>query len=231
MFYTNTFKPTIFTFIIEIVTDFVRLFGFGYQHVIAINPSDSVLLILDAVDIYSDILGTKTISNINKLVKYANDNKVPIMYTVWSRTKQNRIDDYINYKNHWSYFIPERTHIIKEVMPPSGLHDCTIFNTINTDAFMPGLDSKNATAISPLHEIMGTRNTLVVCGTWTESCVINTVRSAAQLNKKVVVVKGSCASYSKLTGNISLVTCNKLYADVCKNIKFVADMKVGALKK
>ena len=101
----------------------------------------------------------------------------------WNRVRPADARDAIAKKGHWTFYIPtqEQSEILSELHVPSSAQEVHVQHTnlfMHHDAW---------TVPDAAH--------LVVCGSWTESCVINTTRAALDLNHAVTVVANACAGH------------------------------------
>ena len=209
-----SYKPSRMESWKEYLLDWCKYFGFFYKKQIWLNSENSTILILDAIEIYSDLFKTNNINAINKLLDDAKLHNIPVVYTNWIR-RRNLINDQINKIGHWSEFVPEQSKILHELPKPIN----TIY-TIYTDAFAESWDKQNNKKIeNQLIHLLGTRKNLIICGSWTEACVLNTARSAANKNINPVILKPGTVGHSSSAKN-ALISIDKLYGYVTHDIQF-----------
>lgn len=159
-----------------------------------------VVVIMDPIDAYKDLYSCTDISNINRLIEYANKKDVPVIITRWIRIKPEKPLDEIDIKGHWSCFIPEKqSGIIKDIENEHHI----VIPVKHTNAFMH----------SEFSEIISEKKHVILAGCWLESCIINTARTAIDMNHKVSVVS-NCSTGHFPFKYISLFDIQMVYGKI-----------------
>ena len=60
---------------------------------------------------------------------------------------------------------------------------------------------------------------LVLCGMWSESCVVNTARAAADANHEVLVFSPCCAGHRPVCW-LAMLKIQQLYGEVVHRLRF-----------
>ena len=148
-------------------------------------PKNSALVILDAIEAYRPLFSTNTIAKIQTLIDAAEAMSIPIVMTQWVRVRPTtQASDSIDHKGHWTFYIPSRSQalILKELRVPQNVQKVKV---TYTNLFM---QRDNWSVPNDAH--------LVICGSWTESCVINTTRAALDHGHDVTVVSNACGGHA-----------------------------------
>lgn len=147
-------------------------------------PENSALIILDAIEAYRSLYSEQIIANMQTLIDAASKMALPIVMTRWVRVRPGtEMSDSIDCKGHWAFYIPNRRQasILKELRVPDHVQKVSV---VHTNLFMER-DSW----------FVHRGSHLVICGGWTESCVINTTRAALDNNHRVTVVSNACGGH------------------------------------
>lgn len=160
-----------------------------------------VLVVLDAIHAYATLFSSEHLRQLNLLVDSARANRIPIVFTRWSRTDA-RLGDAVDKKGHWTDYVPS-----SELILPCRQED-TVADVVYTNAFT-----------SPkVTDVTGGRRRLVLAGGWLESCVIDTARSSQPLGFDVtVVVKPATVGHWGVR-TLSLLKLQALYATVVSHM-------------
>ena len=210
-----TYKPSIFEEWKEYLGDWVKYFGYGYENSKKLTAENTIILVLDPLEIYRNLFKKQNIDSITNLIKYAEKFKIPIVYTNWVRTR-DLVNDQINKKGHWSEFVPDYSSFLHEL--PNSINT---IHTIHTDAFAKSWDLKHNKYIEgKLINIIGNRKNIVICGSWTEACVLTTARSAAHKNLNPIIYKPGTVGHGRASRN-AFIMIDKLYGYVVNGISFV----------
>lgn len=146
-------------------------------------PPNAALVVLDAIEAYRSMYTPQTVRNIQRLIDAAKTQRIPIIMSRWTRLRTENDRDAIDRKGHWSFYVPsqEQSQILTELRVPSFAQEVLVEHTnlfVHRDAW---------SVPEGAH--------LVVCGSWTESCVMNTTRAALDLNHSVTVVPNACTGH------------------------------------
>tara|TARA_B100001769_G_C21890769_1_gene481303 strand:+ start:63 stop:647 length:585 start_codon:yes stop_codon:yes gene_type:complete len=159
----------------------------------------SVVIIMDPIEAYSNLYSTKHIRNINKLITYATKNDVPVIFTRWIRTKEPIVGDKIDEKGHWTFYVPNNeTNIVKEIH-----QNGTIIEVKHTNAFMH----------EDFKELVKNKDNIILAGAWLESCILNTTRCALDCNMSVSVVRNASTGHFPLN-YISMFDIQSVYGTI-----------------
>tara|TARA_B100000945_G_scaffold318787_1_gene324401 strand:- start:1462 stop:2061 length:600 start_codon:yes stop_codon:yes gene_type:complete len=195
--------PNIYELVKEFCVTILHTFLYHKQ---VYFQENSILVILDPITAYRNLYNKKDINNLCKLIINAKKKEIPIVLTRWIRTKPETASDAIEKKGHWSFFVPNKyqTQIIDEIInETSDYQNVYTVNVKNTNAFMS--EKFKSQTEDKKH--------IIIAGCWTESCVLNTARSALDFNKQVSVVKNCCVGHF-IKHHISLFTIQLLYGDI-----------------
>ncbi len=199
----------------EYLGDWIKYFGYGYENTKKVTAENTIILVLDPLEIYRNLFNKQNIDSITNLVLYAEKFKIPVVYTNWVRTR-GLVNDQMDRKGHWSEFVPGYSSILSELPRVNN-----IIHTIHTDAFATSWDLKKKTNIdNELKRIIGNRKNIVICGSWTEACVLTTARSAAHKNLNPIVYKPGTVGHGRASSNAFLMI-DKLYGYVVNGISFL----------
>ena len=164
----------------------------------------SALIILDAIEAYRPLFSAQTIANIQSLIDAAEAMKIPIVFTQWVRVPPSTgLSDSIDKKGHWTFYIPSRSQamILKELRVPRSAQKIKV---AYTNLFM-----------QREHWSVPNNAHLVICGSWTESCVINTTRAALDHGHDITVVKNACGGHAPASF-LALYSIQLCYGQVCQ---------------
>ena len=210
-----SYKPSYVDQWKEYFMDWFKYFGFFFKPQMYLNSENSLVLVLDAIESYRNLFNNTNIQSINTLISNAELYSVPIVYTNWIRTK-NLLDDQINKIGHWSEFISNESTILKEL--PQNKR--TMY-TIYTDAFANTWDKEKKTMKrNELINFIGNRKNIIICGSWTEACVLTTARSAAMKDLNPIILKPATVGHGKASKN-SFILIDKLYGHVTNDVSFL----------
>lgn len=167
-------------------------------------PPNAVFLVLDAIEPYESLWTEKKTLALASMLSGARATGHTVLFTKWVRVRGDP-DDVLNRKGHWSMMLPSKdARLIKGLHAPSD----QIIPVVNTNAM------KNEAVC----ETVG-KNPIVLCGMWTESCIVNTARAAADDNISVTVVSSCCGGHVPVSW-LGLWTLQQLYADVVHALAF-----------
>ena len=168
-------------------------------------PQECALIVLDAIEAYRPLYSDTMIANMQKLLNEAEHLGIPIIMSQWVRTRPAALQpsDAIDDKGYWSFYIPDRRQsaILRELRVPSS---AKTIDVSYTNLFMHRDDWS-----------VPERSHLILCGGWTESCVINTARAALDHGHPVTVVSNACAGHAPMS-LLALYSVQLAYGRVCK---------------
>lgn len=163
------------------------------------------LVVLDPIEAYRHLFDAASLRAMRHLIVSAKMKGNPVVVTRWVRTRGD--GDAVDLKGHWSFFVDgEDTSLMHEIA--SVLDECdTIVETKFTNAF-----SNEAFA-----KVVGKPSTMVICGCWTESCVVNTARAALDRDSRVIVSSDATAGHG-VSAFVSKMIVQLYYGLVCRII-------------
>lgn len=150
-------------------------------------PDKAVLVVLDVIDAYRSLFDDNSFLALNRIVEKAVQEGVRIVFTRWVRTRPEISTialDATDRKAHWSNYVPEgQSELIKDrVLVPD---TAEILPVRHTNLFMH----------ESFRNSLDNRSHLVICGSWTESCVLNTTKAAVDHGHDVTVTSDACAGH------------------------------------
>lgn len=150
-------------------------------------PDDSVLLVLDVVEPYKYLWSSRQTAALWQLIAVARSRKCRVVFTRWTRTSTYPDDALTAKGSHWTYQLPNKdSALIEGFRDQEEVVDVTATNALQHISLKPS-------------------QPLIICGMWTESCVINTARAAVEDNHAVYVCRTACAGHL-------LINCYALWA-------------------
>ena len=166
-------------------------------------PERAALVVLDPIEAYRGLYSAQAIANVQRLIDGAFAMGVPIVVSQWTRVRPvaPAQDDAIDRKGHWTFYIPsrEQSALLRELRVPDGVQKVCVRHT---NLFM---ERASWSVPAGCH--------LVLCGSWTESCVINTARAALDHGHGVTVVSNACAGHVP-SALLALYSIQLAYGDV-----------------
>lgn len=212
------YLPSLWSRLVELFIAFVRV----------IDPPSlppdwhrgSVLVVLDPIEAYDTLFARPTRRRICSLIREARENDVPVVVTRWDRYRPTTHDkmDAIDRKGHWSFYIARgTTYLLRSISSAlrsdanstsSSEYNVQVVPVKHTNAFA------NSSFVEAFERLEGV-DRVILAGSWTESCVINTARAALDRDKDVMVVKSACAGHQP-TSFLSLITMQVHYGQVYK---------------
>lgn len=171
---------------------------------ISILPQDTVVVVLDVIVPYSSLWGKSNSDELRNMLRQVRGRGHRVLFTRWCRTRQYPNDAIGAMKNpHWSYFLPEAALDAegKSALIHPELVEChdDVLDAVYTNILAH--PSINLQARAPL----------LLCGMWTESCILNTARAATEDDREVFVYAPACAGH---IGWYALWTIQALYGRV-----------------
>lgn len=206
----KTYMPSYYKKICDVIHG-IKLYLYAYEA--TLKPDESILLVLDMIEDYRGLLNNKLIENIKYNIQLAKRHNVPIVYTKWERTEQDMVGDVVDSKMFWSYYIPKKSCIIRELSDGirSGDH---IIKTKFPNAFAESLNNVS------LEELMKGRKNLIICGTWTESCTSHTADAASEKNIRPYILKyGSCGHWP--VSELYMIVLGMTNSEIVKSVRFM----------
>ena len=191
------YKPSIFTIIWEMCRVILQILRAHLPHFSA----ESVVIVMDPIDAYSDLYNVSHIESINKLIRAARKKDIPVFATRWMRIKNKNPVDAIDIKGHWTFYVPEhQTSIMTSVDPPD-----KIVKVTHTNAFVH----------EDFRQLVKDKKHLIIAGAWLEYCIINTTRCALDNNMSVSVVKNASTGHFPFRW-ITLIDIQSVYGQIVK---------------
>ena len=160
-----------------------------------------VLIVCDAIEAYRSLFTGISIKKLTALIKSAECSGVRIIFTRWNRTDKSRRDA-IDKKGNWSDYVPhDQTELLHEIRH----YDYLSFHVHHTNVFAHPL----------IVSSVGNCKRIVLAGSWSESCILNTARCCTEIPalEPCCVVKPASVGHS-IMSFISMVQLQSLYADV-----------------
>ena len=145
-----------------------------------------VLLVLDAIEAYADLYDDARIEAIRRAVQCANDRRVPVVFTRWTRTwdEQWKLGgDAVDRKGHWTFYVPNGKTLVLEKLRDVAHAQC--------DVRFP-----NALTNAEVKAIVTESDRVVLAGGWVESCITSTAHSVLELDKDVVVLSNATVGHA-----------------------------------
>ena len=193
----ENYQPSIFTIFWDLYTVIVQIIRAPLVHFL----TESVVIVMDPIDAYTDLYNVSHIESMNKLIRAAKKKDIPVIATQWMRVKKNNPVDAIDIKGHWTFYVPEdQTSIMASVDPPDKIVEVT-----HTNAFIH----------EDFRQLVKDKKHLIIAGAWLESCIINTTRCALDNNMSVSVVKNASTGHFPFRW-ISLIDIQLVYGQIVK---------------
>ena len=206
----KTYMPSYISKINDVING-IKLYLYPYNA--QINPNDAVFLVLDMIEDYKPLYSKSLIKSVIDNITLAKQFNVPVVYTKWERTEKDMVGDVVDSKMFWSYYIPKKSCIIRELSHVISSNDY-IIKTKFPNAFAESLNNVS------LKEIMGKRKNLIICGTWTESCVAHTADVASELNIRPYILKNACCGHKPFS-SFSMIIMGMLHSEIVKSVSFM----------
>ena len=205
---TESYMPSLYSRLYYLYNG-VKLYLFPID--VSLNANDSVLLVIDMVEAYRPLFSKSMIDEINKNIDLAKEHEIPIVYTRWVRVADSdeMVYDVVDSKRFWSFYIPEKTDIIEEIKCKMEDYD-VIIKTIFPNTFACG---------KRLKDVIGDRKNLIICGTWTESCIKHTADAAVELNIKPYILKHGCSGHWPFS-SWSMIVQGMLQSEIVKSVEY-----------
>jgi len=208
--YEKTYMPSYYKKICDVMKA-IKLYLYAYEA--RINPNDTVLLVLDMIEDYKTLFDSRMIENVKYNIQLAKRYNVPVVYTKWERTEKDMVGDVVDSKMFWSYYIPKKGCMIRELSDGIRSGDY-IIKTKFPNAFAESLNNVN------LEEIMKGKKNLVICGTWTESCVSHTADAASEKNIRPYILKNACCGHWPIS-SIYIMILGMTHSEIVRSISFM----------
>jgi len=205
---TKSYMPSLFCRL-SYVYEGVKLYLFPKTP--KLNAYDTFLLVVDMVEAYRPLFSKSMIRNIKKNIELAKEHGVPVIYTRWVRIADSdkMVYDVVDSKRFWSFYIPEKTDIIDEIK--CDIEDCDkIIKTIYPNTFACG---------NMLSDVIGDRRNMLICGTWTESCIKHTADAAVELNIRPYILKHGCSGHWPFS-SWSMIVQGMLQSEIVKSVEY-----------
>lgn len=162
-----------------------------------------VLFVLDAIEAYSDLIGEDGLLRLQMLVRSAREEAVPIVFTRWVRTGEER-GDCVDQKRHWSNYVPKgKTDFLPNLVEED---EDDVANVIYPNAFTS--ETVNSIVCG------GGCKRMVLSGSWTESCIYHTAHECLPCTERPpAVLKDACFGHFP-SSFLSLVQIQLFVGDV-----------------
>lgn len=167
-------------------------------------PPDTTVVVLDVIEPYASLWRDANRRALRRVLGVARARGLPVVFSRWVRTRCYPLDP-VAKKRHWTYAIPE-----------SALDADGKSRLLYPDLVHSGDTVVDATATNILaHESvqLPPGAPILLCGMWTESCVLNSARAAIEDGRPVFVYAPACAGHWGI-GWYALWTIEALYGDV-----------------
>ena len=109
----------------------------------------------------------------------------------------------------YSFYIPEKTEIIEEIKCKMEDYD-VIIKTIFPNTFACG---------NQLTDVISNRKNLVICGTWTDSCIKHTADAAVEKNIRPYILKHGCSGHWPFS-SWSMIVQGMLQSEIIKSVEY-----------
>lgn len=186
-----------------------------------VRAKETVLVVLDPLEAYRYTFGDDLLP-LRRLIWSAKMTGVPVVYTRLIRTKGS-VDDSVDAKGHWTQFVASGCEPFLDELDDGDFG----LSTTYADAFAPVHPSQPTTEygdtdITSLEALLKERRatTLVIAGTWAESCVERTAYSACTKGYTPVVVHPAVGGHWV---NPTLAWMDRVYAHVVGAVVFETD--------
>lgn len=206
----KTYMPSYISKIKDVING-IKLYLYPYNA--RLNPNDTVLLVLDMIEDYKPLFNKSLIKNIVDNIRLAKQFNVPVVYTKWERTERDMVGDVVDSKMFWSYYIPKKSCIIRELSYGMRSSD-HIIKTKFPNAFAESLNNVS------LKEIMGSRKNLIICGTWTESCTSHTADAASEINIRPYILKNASCGHWPIS-EFYMIVLGMTNSEIIKSVSFM----------
>lgn len=167
-------------------------------------PPDTTVVVLDVIEPYASLWCDANARALRRVLGVARDCRLPVVFSRWVRTRCYPLDQ-VATKRHWTYAIPEsaldadgKSRLLYPDLVQSG---DTVVDAIATNIF-----AHESLKLPPGAPIL-------LCGMWTESCILNSARAAIEDGRPVFVYAPACAGHWGI-GWYALWTIEALYGHV-----------------
>lgn len=177
-------------------------------------PPGTVVLVLDVIEPYSSLWTEWNAIHLRGMLSIARCNNHKIVFTRWARTRFYPNDALSRRSDaHWSCFIPESA---LDTDGKSAFIDAPLVQPEDqvVDAVYTNALAHGSLALPPKAPVL-------IAGMWTESCVINTARAAAEDDRDVYVYAPACAGHAS---TYALWTIEALYGRVVQKLTRRTDL-------
>lgn len=164
---------------------------------LALRQGDAVI-VCDAIEAYRSLFAASHVAAIRRLVRRANEQGIPVVFTSWSRTDKHR-GDAVDAKGHWSDYIPASQRGVLRELEAARVVD---------------VHFTNALCHPRVREAIQGCTRLVLAGGWGESCVLHTARAATEEYATPPQVVANATVGHPIALTCALVQLQLLYADV-----------------
>jgi len=155
------------------------------------------VVILDAIQAYESLFSWRAQAALEDLATVARRRRIPVVATQWARTSRDA-DDGIDRIGHWSMYVPPGQTDVLPAVAAAATHIVPVRHT-------------NAFVHEEFRQLVEHAEYIVLAGSWTESCVVNTARAAVDAGKVVHVMRTGCAGHWPGSW-LALVTMSLFYA-------------------
>lgn len=176
---------------------------FGEEEAVVL-PANTVVVVLDVIVPYSSLWTSKRTDALQTMLRKVRGRGHRVFFTRWCRTRQIPDDVISRQANaHWSYFLPDSA--------VDSEHKSTLLLPQFVECHDDVVDTVYTNLLAHSNVQLPPRAPLLLCGMWTESCVVNTARAATEQNREVFVYAPACAGH---IGWYALWTIQALYGRV-----------------
>lgn len=143
-----------------------------------------VLVVLDAIVAYESMFTKRTFRAIQRLLDRAEQCDVPIVFTQWNRflPEATATPTAVDRKGYWTWYIPQGQNDLLRSHLRIPQKAKTVF-------------VKHPNMLHEHPDLLPPKCRVVLCGCWTESCVVGTARSALDHDHAVTVVADACVGH------------------------------------
>ena len=171
-------------------------------------PPETVVLVLDVIEPYANLWTEWNAIHLRGLLNVARSNDHKVVFTRWARTRFYPADALSRRCNpHWSWFVPDAA------LDADGKTAFIDPSLVQTEDQVIDAVYTNALAHESLQ--LPPKAPVLIAGMWTESCVMNTARAAAEDDREVYVYAPACAGHAS---TYALWTIATLYGRVVQKL-------------
>lgn len=178
---------------------------FGWSHVDKL-PRDAVVVVLDVIEPYKSLWEKRHTNALRNMLRQMRGRGHQVIFTRWCRTAQHPLDRLTCRRvQHWSYLLPP------SALDAEGRSALLLPDLVQEHDVV--LDTVYTNLMAHKELILPASAPLLLCGMWTESCVVNTARAAAEGNREVYVYAPACSGHAGVQTFV-LWVMQALYAEI-----------------